>query len=121
MAFSSFRDSADCSFNRIIAIAFLRTVVFSTMTFPLQFDVSGVNGSQESGVDITLLSVVGGDAGGFLVESDDDANRPLAGCALKAHPVAHVEAGQHGRTTGLADELEPIDNQAVKELSLIHI
>jgi len=34
-------------------------------------------------MDIPLLSVVGGDAGGLLVEPDDDADLPLAGRALK--------------------------------------
>ena len=79
--------------------AFLRAIGFSTMISPgAARCLRDPRGSQQSGVDIPLLSVVGDDAGGFLVGPDDDApDLPLAGRDLKAHPVANAETSQHGR------------------------
>ena len=71
-------------------------------------------------MDIPLVPIVGGVAGGLLVQPDYDAGF-IAGRALKANPVAHAETSQHGRTAGLADELQPLDNQAVKETEVFFV
>ena len=72
-------------------------------------------------MDVPLLSFVGGDATGLLVESTMTRSLPLAGVALEAHPVAHAEVSQHGRAAGLANELESLDDQPVEETEVLFV
>ena len=63
-------------FKELRAAALSRTSPLSSVTASTGRNLSRADGSEEAGVHVPVVSVVGGDAGGLLVEANDDAGLP---------------------------------------------
>ena len=76
---------------------------------------------QQAGCDVPLVTVVGGDADGFLVEAQHHAFQHPAVRGLKADPVAFGETRHQRGGAGLGDEFEPLDDQPVEKEQILFV
>ena len=81
----------------------------------------GAFGAEVSGMDVPVCPSSVAMLAVFLLSRTITPAFRSPAAARKTHPVAHAEMSQHDGAAGLANELEPLDDQAIEETKVFFV